>query len=204
MSFVKFTGNVDLDSHKILNLANPSASSDGANKGYVDSAIAAINPAKVVHASDASLTAWIASSSYASNISSYPAGTVLLLPSASSAESGQYFQNGGSAGTEADWSLLGNAPSASEVRSHLSAGSGLAFSGGAFSVSSAIKGMIGDGSATSFTISVPIDDVVISVREASSGEFVGVQAAVASGVVTLTFASAPSSNQYKYCIIPGY
>lgn len=80
----------------------------------------------------------------------------------------------------------------------------MSYTGGAFPVSSALKGFLGDGSSTSFNISVPIDDVVVSVRDASSGEFVGVHTSVSGGVVNFSFILAPSSNQYKYCIIPAY
>ncbi len=203
---IRILSQLDATSLKIINLGAQSASSDadtlGARNTAISAAIAGLNPAKVVSASDLSLAAWLTSSSYASNMSLYPAGTILLLPSASDPTAAQFYQNGGSAGTAADFSGLGNDPSASEVRSQLSAGTGLAYSGGQFSVSGIGQAStIGNGTLTSFTFSVPTNDVQVSVYDLlNSGAKVEPTIAVASNVVTVSMAVAPASGQYRVCI----
>jgi hypothetical protein len=40
---VKMTGNLDLDSHKVVNVASPDANTDAANKAYVDTEVNKVN-----------------------------------------------------------------------------------------------------------------------------------------------------------------
>lgn len=204
MSFSKFIGHIDLTNHKIQNVAEPVSSSDAANKGYVDSAISALEIPKTVVGQQNSLAAWLLAVDYAGHMSDYPAGSELYLPNAPEG-SKMYIHNGGSAGTSADWTAVtGSGLDEAQVKALFSAGNGLSYSDGQFSVSSAIKGFIGNGSDTVFSISVPMEDVVVSVKDASSGEIVGVKTVISGGKVGFYFDEAPSLNAYKYVIIPGY
>lgn len=205
MSFSKFIGHMDLTNHKIQNVAAPASSSDAANKGYVDDAISALSIPKTIVGQQTSLAAWLTAVDYAGHISDYPAGSELYLPNASEPAAVMFIHNGGSAGTSADWTAVqGSGLDASQVKALFSAGDGLSYSNGQFSISAAIKGFLGNGVDNVFSISVPIEDVVVSVKDASSGELIGVKTVISGGKVGFYFDEAPSLNAYKYVIIPGY
>jgi hypothetical protein len=63
---------------------------------------------------------------------------------------------------------------------------------------------IGDGAATSIAVNHNLNtqDVVVSVRDASTNEFVGCKVVATSvNTVTLTFSSAPAANSLKVAVI---
>lgn len=204
MSFSKFIEHIDLTNHKIQNVAAPTSGSDAANKDYVVGLISALNIPKSVVGQQDNLAAWLTAVDYAGHMSDYPAGSELYLPNASESAT-MFIHNGGSAGTSADWTAVqGSGLDASQVKALFSAGDGLSYSNGQFSISAAIKGFLGNGTDTVFSISVPIEDVVVSVKDSSSGELIGVKTVISGGKVGFYFDEAPSLNAYKYVIIPGY
>ncbi len=74
----------------------------------------------------------------------------------------------------------------------------------ALSATTKVTGTIGDGSATSIAVthSLGTDDVVVEVYDASSKETVVCDVdRTSTNEVTITFASAPSSNAYKVVVI---
>lgn len=154
--------------------------------------------------------------------SEFQEGDVVILTAASDGAN-RYIHNGGTAGTTADFTVLDNVLSSSEVRGYLSASDGISYNSGTgeftladdgvtqakldatleAKIVNAFKSLVGNGSATSFNINhgLNTEDIFCHAWKVSTGEHVECQIVIVdANNITVGAFPAPSTNNLKILI----
>jgi hypothetical protein len=256
---MKVLNTLDLTNNSITNVASPSASTDAANKAYVDTVAAGLAikaPCRVASTANLTITA---PGSTIDGVTMASGDRVLLKNQSTASQNGIYAWNGAATSMTRSTDTLAagvavqvnegtvNADKAFVITTDgaitvgttaitwsswtpsapYTAGNGIDITG--YAVSGKIKASgsgltldsngfyidrsvvpnkyaasIGDGSSTSIAVTHGLNtsDVEVQVREVSSNARVMVDFVVTSTtVVTLTFNTAPTTNQYRVVII---
>lgn len=232
MSGNKVLNHLNLTNNRIQNLGTPSASTDATNKQYVDDTIIASiegiktkDPVRV--ASQANITDLAAAITSLDGVSLNPGDRILVKSQTTQSQNGIYTLDASSIPVRSldanAWAELYHAhlvvyegtDASKSYRSTIASTGTLGTTAINFAVHSSgnvdasllkkkYNTTIGDGSATTITVTHNLNDTDVSVtaKEISSGELVSTTIVVTdANNVALTFGTAPASNAIRVTVL---